>query len=210
MLVGHYAPAFAAKRIAPRVPLGLLLLCAQLVDVGWNVLVLLGVERLRLVPGQPSNPLDLYYMPYTHSLPATVVWSGAAFLVTRSRFGTHGAALVAATVASHWLCDLVVHRPDLPLLWSGPKVGLGLWDWPVAECLLEIALVAGAAWWCTAGSPGVSARAVARLAGALVAVQLAMALGPEPTSIVPLVSAAFVFYLAVAAAGVWVERRRPA
>src|SRR5207249_566954 len=78
------------------------------------------------------NPLDLYYMPYTHSLVGALLWSLGAYVAYRliRRFGaSHRAALlVAVAVFSHWVLDLVVHRPDLPLYDDTLKVGLGLWN----------------------------------------------------------------------------------
>ena len=75
MFVGHYSAAFIAKRLEPRLPLWSLLLAVQLVDVVWAVLVLLGIERATIDFSLPGNPLVLSYMPYTHSLPATLLWS---------------------------------------------------------------------------------------------------------------------------------------
>src|SRR6202795_2612770 len=88
MLVGHYGPSFAIKAIRPAIPLWLLFIAVQLVDVAWAVLVLLGMEKVRIFPGvTASNPLDLYYMPYTHSLAASVPWSVAAIVVCKSLLG---------------------------------------------------------------------------------------------------------------------------
>src|SRR6266436_3103892 len=82
MFVGHYGPSFAIKALRPAIPLWLLFIAVQLVDVAWAVLILLGVEKVRIVPGiTASNPLDLYYMPYTHSLVAAIFWSCAAGIV---------------------------------------------------------------------------------------------------------------------------------
>ena len=82
MFIGHYGPAYAIKAIRPTIPLWLLFVAVQLVDVGWALLVLLGVEKVRIVPGiTASNPLDLYYMPYTHSLAAAALWAGAAIVL---------------------------------------------------------------------------------------------------------------------------------
>src|SRR5450631_3127893 len=106
MFIGHYGPAFAIKAIRPAIPLLLLFIAVQLVDVAWAVLVLLGVEKVRIVPGiTASNPLDLYYMPYTHSLVAAIVWSvGVAVLVMLlPRLATRSAAIwIGAAVFSHW------------------------------------------------------------------------------------------------------------
>ena len=82
MFVGHYGVSFAVKAVDRRIPLWLLFIAVQFVDVLWGVFVLLGIERVRIVPGiTASNPFDLYYMPYTHSLVASVLWAGAAIAV---------------------------------------------------------------------------------------------------------------------------------
>src|SRR5918995_3967004 len=106
MFVGHYGVSFAAKRFEPAIPLWLLFVAVQWLDVVWAPLVLLGVERVRIVPGiTASNPFDLYYMPYTHSLVAALLWSAAAFLLYRIvvRRSSRAAPVVVATaVFSHW------------------------------------------------------------------------------------------------------------
>jgi hypothetical protein len=116
MFVGHYAGAFVASGLDKRLSLGAAFVCAQLVDYGWDAFVLTGIEHARIVPGLPSNPLDLYHMPYSHSLVATIVWSAAAAVIAFVwRRSAKVAALVAFAVASHWFLDLIVHRQDLPL-----------------------------------------------------------------------------------------------
>ena len=73
MVVGHYGPSFAGKAIQRTIPLWVLFVAVQLLDVFWSIFVLLGIEKVRIVPGiTKTNPLDLYYMPYTHSLPAAL------------------------------------------------------------------------------------------------------------------------------------------
>jgi hypothetical protein len=147
MFVGHYAAALAAKAAQPKAPFWTYVLGAQLVDVAWGGLVLAGVEKMGLDPRQPGNPLVLSYMPYTHSLPAVAAWALAAglaafFLLKLPR----GAAIaVGLVVLSHWGLDFLVHRPDLPLGFGGPKVGLGWWDHPAPEQALEMGLLAIAA-----------------------------------------------------------------
>ncbi len=79
MFIGHYGPAFAGKAAAKTVPLWVLFVAVQLLDYGWSVLVLLGVEKVRIVPGfMPMSPFDLFYMPYTHSLLGAAIWAVAA------------------------------------------------------------------------------------------------------------------------------------
>jgi hypothetical protein len=96
-------------------------------------------------------PIDLYYMPFTHSLIGSIAWAVAAGAITaafveRDRKLIAG-AIVAALVFSHWLLDLVVHRHDLGVLDDEPhKLGFALWDWPRIEMPLELGLVVVGLW----------------------------------------------------------------
>jgi membrane-bound metal-dependent hydrolase YbcI (DUF457 family) len=147
MFVGHYGPSFAGKSLNRAIPLWVLFLAVQWLDVVWSILVLLGVEKVRIVPGiTKTNPLDLYYMPYTHSLVAAVLWAiGAGFVYRRLRKGDGMAAagIVGAAVFSHWVLDLVVHRPDLALYDDTLKMGLGLWNYPAVALAVEVVLLFG-------------------------------------------------------------------
>ena len=131
MFVGHFGIAFGAKRYAPAASLGTLVLAAQFLDILWPNLLLLGIEEVRIVPGITRvTPLDFVSYPISHSLAMAVAW-GVLFaivyyLVRRYRAG---AIVAGICVVSHWILDLVVHRPDLPLVpGSALKVGFGLWD----------------------------------------------------------------------------------
>lgn len=151
MFVGHYGPSFGGKALDKdnRIPLWLLFIAVQFVDVLWGIFVLLGIEKVRIVPGiTAASPLDLYYMPYTHSLVGALGWSVFAYfacqLVPRLR-GARTGAIVAAAVFSHWILDLIVHRPDLSLYDSVFKMGFGLWNYRVLSFVVEMAvLFAGA------------------------------------------------------------------
>ncbi|HEX5031867.1 MAG TPA: hypothetical protein VFX78_10490 [Candidatus Eisenbacteria bacterium] len=185
MFVGHYGVSFAAKKADPSVPLWVLFLAVQLLDVLWAPFVLLGIEKVRIVPGiTATNPLDLYYMPYTHSLVAALAWSLIAFVVYRlagSRGRSKPAALVGVAVFSHWVLDLLVHRPDLPLYDNHAKVGLGLWNLPVLAFGLEAAsLFAGM--WLYFGSAPSRRRAILIFGVIMLAVQAYVFFGPPPPS----------------------------
>ena len=149
MFIGHFGVAFAAKRPAPRISLGTLFLAAQFIDLLWPVLLLLGVERVRIAPGITTvTPLDFEYYPISHSLVAVLGWAvlvgGASFLVRRE---TRGALIVAALVVSHWFLDLLMHRPDLPLVPGGStRVGLGAWSSLPLTLLIEVPLFLVGAW----------------------------------------------------------------
>ncbi|WP_156255957.1 hypothetical protein [Sandarakinorhabdus oryzae] len=140
MFVGHFAASVAAKVAQPRLPFWACVGAAQLLDIGWGSLVIAGIEKLRLNPALPGSPLDLYFMPYTHSLPMALLWSLLAGLLAVRLWGRIG-WWIGAVVFSHWLADLLVHRPDLPLGLFNPKVGLGLWNLPVLEMIVEMGLL---------------------------------------------------------------------
>lgn len=130
MFIGHFAVALAAKRVAPKTSLGTLFIAAQFLDILWPVMLLLGVEHVRIDPGNtPMTPLDFYDYPISHSLAMTLVWGVAlGGLYFFARRIIVGAVVVALTVASHWVLDFVTHRPDLLLLPGGTEsFGLGLW-----------------------------------------------------------------------------------
>jgi hypothetical protein len=150
MFVGHYGPSYAIKALRPRYPLWSLFIAVQLLDVAWSVLVLLGIEKVRIVPGiTATNPLDLYYMPYTHSLTGALLWSMAAGIGGSFLFGgaiRSGITWIGGAVFSHWILDFLVHRPDLSIYDDTMKVGLGLWNYPALALSLEIVLLFGGMW----------------------------------------------------------------
>jgi hypothetical protein len=148
MIVGHYGASFACKSAARTLPLWLLFLAVQFVDTLWCVFILLGIEKARLVHGA----LDLYYMPYTHSLDGALLWSvvaAAGYLVFARRTGRHAAVpafFLGLAVFSHWILDLLVHRRDLPLYDNAYKVGFALYSYPVLEFSLEAVVLALGLW----------------------------------------------------------------
>jgi hypothetical protein len=144
MFLGHYGVAFAAKRVAPRTSLGALVFAGEFLDEVWPILLLLGVEQVRIVPGlMVMSPLQFTYYPYSHSLVMAVVWGaviGALYFAFR-KYG-RGAWVLALLVLSHWVLDLPVHQKDLPL-WPGassPKFGWGLWNVMVATYIIEFTI----------------------------------------------------------------------
>jgi hypothetical protein len=146
MFLGHYGIALAAKRVAPRTSLGALTFAAQFLDELWPILLLLGVEQVRIVPSlMVMSPLDFVYYPWSHSLLMAVVWgalTGGVYYLLR-QYG-RGALVMALLVVSHWFLDLPMHRPDLPL-WPGansPQLGWGFWNLSVLTYLIELTLFA--------------------------------------------------------------------
>src|SRR4029077_11692973 len=132
MFIGHNAVAFAAKRAAPRTSLGTLTAAVMFLDLLWPIFLLLGIEHVRIEIGATIfTPLDFYDYPWTHSLTMATAW-GVAFGVVywlKTKYA-RGAVVIAVCVVSHWILDLIVHRPDLPLWPGGPKFGFGIWNYP--------------------------------------------------------------------------------
>lgn len=212
MFIGHYSAAFAVAAL-PRAPkLGTLFVAAQLVDFGFFVFVPFGIENMRIAPdASVMNPLDLYDMPWTHSLLGVLAWATAFAAVLRIAIGNWTtAAIGGAVVVSHWFLDLVVHVPDLTLAGSPPKLGLGLWNYPTIAMPLELVLLLG-----TAGLYAISTRATDRpralliLIGLLLLLQAVNWFGPPPAAVDASLwgLGLFAFTLAALVAS-WVARNR--
>jgi membrane-bound metal-dependent hydrolase YbcI (DUF457 family) len=182
MFVGHYAAALAARAVEPRAPLWTYVLGCQAMDIAWSGLIMAGVEKASIDPSLPGSALVLSHMPYTHSLPAAVLWSVAvgAGLMALLKLPKRAGLLIGLAVFSHWILDFLVHRPDLPLLWDGPKVGLGLWNHAVLEQAIEMGLLAmaAAAWGWRRGLEGRDWKGAVGFVGFLLLLQLVPLLSP--------------------------------
>src|SRR4030095_4828238 len=147
---GHYSVAFAAKSERNKIPLWVLFIAVQFLDYIWATLVLLGIEKLRVIKGfTAGSMLDSYFHPYSHSLITAILWSCVAAIVYKpicSWLGlvyTKSAPLViGVAVFSHWILDLVAHPRDLAIYDDAWKVGFGLWRYRNPEFALEIGLLA--------------------------------------------------------------------
>ena len=221
MFVGHYGVSFAGKKPVPRLSLGALFLAVQLLDILFALFVLLGIEKLRIVPGFTAfNPYDLYWMPYSHSLLAALIWSAGTTLVAlvalrrlRSRDRRTGAGVLGLAVFSHWILDLPMHTPDLPigLDAASPKIGLGLWNHPVLSIAAELAILAiGVAIYLKTTRPKNPAAATRTIVFAVLlgALALATPFFPVPGSDRIFAAQALVLYGLLAAAAQWVDRGR--
>lgn len=212
MFIGHFAPALAAAT-HPRAPkLATLFVAAQLIEWGFFALLLSGAEKMRVVPGiTETNPMDLYHMPYTHSLAGSAVWAlGFAALVWLARRDRVAAGIASMVVLSHWLLDLLVHRPDLTLAGSPPQLGLGLWNYPAIEMPLELALTFGTLWFFLSRTRGPALPAIV-LGAVLLALQMVNWFGPVASEVTMGTSllAFFAFGTATLAAW-WVGKTRVA
>jgi len=217
MFIGHYAPAFVAAT-SPKSPrLGALFVAAQLVDIAFFSFLILGVEHLRLVPrATVMNAMDLYDMPWTHSLVGAIGWGAAFAVAIKLMRGTWTAGVIGgAVVVSHWLIDLLVHRPDLTLAGSPPALGLGLWNHPWIEVPLELALAFGGLAYFVRRTEAVNARGKWSpwvLATGMAVFQAVNWLTPQPHAVTPAPPATgwlgLFAYGALAAIAWWVARTR--
>ncbi len=210
MFVGHYSASFAGKAAERRIPLWVLFIAVQFIDVLWGIFVLLGIEKVRIVPGfTASNALDLYYMPYTHSLLGALCWSVFAYVVCQlapALRGKRAGLIVAAAVFSHWILDLIVHRPDLALYDSVGKMGFGLWNYRGAAFALEMAVLFGGA-----ALLYRTAAHKARMAGFVVFLAAVQVFNtfffPPPKSDHAMAITALVLYVVLTLIAWWVESR---
>ena len=149
MFIGHFGAGFGAKAVTKEVSLGTLFLAAQFLDLLWPTLLLLGVERVRIVPGATAvTPLLFEHYPVSHSLLAVMGWAvalaGVHFWLKRNR---KSATVLGVLVTSHWLLDVIVHQPDLPLYpGASTLMGFNLWSSMPATIAVEVPLFASGVW----------------------------------------------------------------
>src|SRR4029077_4059582 len=182
MFVGHYSVAFAVRTEQNKIPLWVLFVAVQFLDYIWATLVLLGIEKLRVIKGfTAGSMLDSYFHPYSHSLITAILWSIVAAIAYRglcSRLGfayTKSAALiVGVAVFSHWILDLIAHPRDLPIYDNTWKVGFGLWNYRDPEFALEIGLLGAGIMLCLTRNvmPAIRKGAVIAFGFALVVIQI--------------------------------------
>jgi hypothetical protein len=212
MFLGHFGVALAAKRVAPGPSLGTAVMAAQWADGVWPLFVLLGLEHVEIRPGITAvTPFDFVSYPYTHSLFADLGWA-AMFAVV---YGTlrkdwRGAIWLAALVMSHWILDVIAHRPDMPTWPGGPKLGAGLWNSVPATLIVEFLLFGAGVWIysrATAARDRLGPILFWSFVITLVVIYFAAVFGPPPPSELALAVTGLLGWLFVAW-GYWVDRHR--
>jgi hypothetical protein len=150
MLIGHYGPAvYDTQRgsAQPIIRLWEAFLAVQAMDLVAGILVMFSIEGGGVVvDGKP-----IFHIPWSHSLLGSLVIAAAAGLFYKSvcqKKGWREFWIIALLAFSHWLLDLLVHRPDLPIYPGGElMLGLALWDFPWVAFALEASLLAWAFWY---------------------------------------------------------------
>lgn len=140
MFLGHFGAGFAGKKFSKSASLGTYFMAAQWIDLLWPILLLLGIEKVKIEPGISNvTPLNFNYYPFTHSLAAAIIWGvifGVIYFLIKKNSKT--SIILGVFVVSHWVLDFLVHIPDLPIFpGSELKVGLGLWNSFAATIILE-------------------------------------------------------------------------
>jgi len=215
VFLGHFAAGLAAKKFTPYTSLGTLLLSAQLLDLIWPTLLLVGTERVLIAPGDTAvTPLNFVSYPWSHSLVMAAVWAvlfAALYMLIR-RY-PRGAIAACGLVLSHWVLDLITHRPDLPLLpIGGPVVGLGLWHSLPATVAVEGVMFALGLYLYKANTEPVDAvgsYAFVAFAISLVGIYAASVLGPPPPDVTTVAYIGHAQWVLVAW-GYWLDRHRVA
>ena len=164
MIAGHFGFAAGVKAKTPSVPLWTLMLACQWLDVVFAVLFAFRIEGMEPIQGaaQGAYGAVIIHADYTHSLAGAALLSVLFAAVTAFWYGRVRGFILGLVVMSHWVIDLIVHRPDMPLLPGGKlRLGFGLWRYPAYSAGLELVLVVAGSWlyW----------RAARRVAGANVA-----------------------------------------
>src|SRR5574340_63955 len=140
MFIGHFGAGLAAKKVDNKISLGTLFLASQFIDLLWPFFLLFGLETVKIEPDNTAfTLLNFVSYPYSHSFFGVLIWSllfGAVYFAFRKNIKS--AILLAMLVMSHWILDLITHRPDLPLIpWIDLKVGFGLWNSVIFTILIE-------------------------------------------------------------------------
>ncbi len=213
MFIGHISVALGAKKVAPKISLGTLIMSTQFVDLLWPIFLILGVEHVRINPGDTAvTPLDFYDYPISHSLVTAIGWSVLFGLVY---FGVKkykiGAIVVGLGVFSHWILDFISHRPDLPI---APGVhaflGLGLWHSLPATMIVEgLMFVVGIVLYLRSTTPidRIGTYAFWAFIAFLTIVWLGNTFGPPPPDVNALGYVGLSLWLLVAWA-YWIDRHR--
>lgn len=215
MFIGHFGFGFGAKIAAKKVSLGTLFMAAQFIDLLWPTLLLLGVERVRIEPGATTvTPLRFEHYPVSHSLLAVFGWAaGLALVYWLLKRNRKNAAILGLLVISHWLLDVIVHQPDLPLYPGQSEMfGLNLWSSLPATLAIEIPLFALGVWLyskATTPNDSIGRWGLAGLVAFLLVIYAGNLFGPPPPSTQAIAWAGQLQWLFVIW-GYWIDNHRTA
>jgi hypothetical protein len=153
--INHAATGLIIKKIYPDVPMTLILVSVQLIEILWVVLNFLGVEKTTTEDRvQSVSDVHLEYMPFSHSVVSTAVLAAGAWMLLALGFKAVDIGIaVALGICSHLVLDLISHARDIviaPFL-NSRKYGLGLYEKPAVAFVFET-IYGIFCWWVYGGS----------------------------------------------------------
>jgi hypothetical protein len=148
MFVGHLGVGLGLKKIDDRINLGWIFLASLFPDILLGILILFGLEELLI----PANYDQLHYLefsfPYSHGVIAIVLWTGIVYFLANKYWPkvdgqrTKAGFIFAAAIFLHFVSDLIVHIPDIPISGNNSaKIGFGLWNYMTIALTFEMILV---------------------------------------------------------------------
>jgi hypothetical protein len=147
MFIGHVAGAELLHVLFPETPVWVGMVGVSFPDLLWGVTIFAGIERVEVDPKSPlQSHIRFVHYPYSHSLVLTNLIALIPAAIIGAFLGWQAALVFVLASISHWLLDVIVHLPDLPVLGFGrdSKVGFGLWRYGWAALIVEYALFAAA------------------------------------------------------------------
>jgi hypothetical protein len=153
--INHAATGLIIKKIYPDVPMTVILVSVQLIEILWVVLNFLGVEKTTTENRVKSvSDVHLEYMPFSHSVVSTVVLAAGAWILIALVFrAAYVGAAVALGICSHLVLDLISHARDIAIapIPDSKKFGVGLYEKPTVAFVFEI-IFGIFCWWLYGGS----------------------------------------------------------
>ena len=213
MFIGHFGAGFAGKKIINKPSLGTLFLAAQFIDLLWPLMLLFGIEKVEIDPGNTAlTPLNFIHYPVTHSLFGVLIWGvifGIIYYLIKKDLKS--SIWLGVLVLSHWILDLLVHRPDLQLMpCSEFRVGFGIWNHPAVSIIIELLIFAAGIYLYMRMTKPKNKKGIYALWGLIIFLLLIFVsnlLGPPPPSVEAIAIMGNLQWLIVIW-GYWIDRNR--
>jgi hypothetical protein len=170
MIAGHFGFAALVKSREQSTPLWILMLASVWLDLVFVPLFLTGIETIRPIQGHSGYGAALIYADYSHSLVGMLGLSALLVAFCLPFWGLRSAVVVGLVAASHWALDLIVHHADMPVFPANfgrlPRLGFGLWAFPMVTAVLEamLVLLGAGLYWKAARSASIQAKSRSPLA----------------------------------------------